>query len=87
MPTARYALAGVLGPDGRIYAIGGYNGSGVLNTVEAYNPKTNSWTSEAPMPTARGYLAAALGPDGRIYAIGGQDRSGNIVNTVEAYTP
>src|SRR5581483_6243170 len=32
MPTARGFLAGVRGADGRIYAIGGLNNSGVLST-------------------------------------------------------
>ena len=86
MPTARYVLAAATGPDGRIYAIGGYNSpTGQLNTVEAYTPATNSWATMAPMPTARFGLAAATGPDGRIYAIGGDN--GSTLNTVEAYTP
>ncbi len=84
MPTARWLLATATGQDGRIYAIGGYNG-GPLNTVEAYSPTTNTWTTVAPMPTARYRLAAARGPDGRIYAIGGI--GGAVLNTVEVYTP
>src|SRR5207249_2121084 len=76
MPTARVFLAAVAGADGRIYAIGGFNYFGLnngvdavaLNTVEAYNPASNSWSTLAPMPTARGYLAAVAGADGRIYA-------------------
>ncbi len=38
MPTAREDLAAATGSDGRIYAIGGNNNNGVLNTVEAYRP-------------------------------------------------
>ena len=88
MPTARAYLAASLGLDGRIYAIGGYDGvSNTVNTVEAYNSKTNSWSTVAPMPTARYGLAASLGRDGRIYAIGGADSNDNLLNTVEAYTP
>jgi hypothetical protein len=86
MPTARYWLAAATGHDGRIYATGGVNGSGDLNTVEAYTPATNTWATVASMPTARNSLAAATGHDGRIYAIGGQN-SGGVLNTVEAYTP
>lgn len=83
--TARASLAAATGPDGLIYAIGGFNDrSGILNSVEAYNPSTNTWTAVASMSTARADLAAVTGPDGRIYAIGGVNYSG-VVNTVEAY--
>jgi N-acetylneuraminic acid mutarotase len=40
MPTARAGFAAATGPDGRIYAIGGNHGSGVVNTVEAYDTKS-----------------------------------------------
>ncbi|MCL5962729.1 MAG: hypothetical protein M1358_26030, partial [Chloroflexi bacterium] len=71
MPTARAGLATVSGPDGRIYAIGGVNQTGVLSRVEAYDPNSNSWSTVASMPTARSHFAATLGADNRIYAIGG----------------
>ena len=51
MPTARKGL-GVTSVDGKIYAIGGFNGS-YLNTVEEYNPATNTWSTKTGMPTAR----------------------------------
>ncbi len=87
-PCPRRAyLAAATGPDGRIYAIGGYYNGSYLTTVEAYTPGSNTWTSVAPMPTARYGLAAATGPDGRIYAIGGDDSWLGITNTVYAYTP
>src|SRR5207247_5955785 len=53
MPTKRYTLAAAAGADGRLYAIGGFNVNGILNTVEAYNPFTNSWATVASLPTAR----------------------------------
>ena len=84
MPTARSMLATVTGPDGRIYAIGGANASGRLDTVEAYDPSIKTWAKAAPMPTARNHLAATVGPDNRIYAIGGHS---SIPNIVEAYNP
>jgi hypothetical protein len=52
------------------------------NTVEAYNPSTDTWTPVANMPTVRGQLAATSGRDGRIYVIGGGN--GGFLNTVEA---
>jgi hypothetical protein len=90
MPTARGFLAATTGPNGRIYAIGG-DTTGSLNTVEAYDPATNTWRSMAPMPTARGGLAVATGSDGRIYAMGGAALVGGVIrtslDTVEAYDP
>src|SRR5262249_26485077 len=75
-----------LGPDGRIYAIGGATTTGfALNTVEAYTPATNTWTTLDNLPTPRKGLAAATGPDGRICAIGGSTTAGPV-GTVEAFT-
>jgi N-acetylneuraminic acid mutarotase len=79
MPTARDGLAAVLGPDSRIYALGGLG----LNTVEAYDPDADTWTPVAGMNSPRFSLGAALGSDGRIYAIGGQ-KGGIFLNTMEA---
>jgi N-acetylneuraminic acid mutarotase len=91
MGTARSGLAAATGSDGRIYVLGGHPsptvGVSALNTVEAYDSSTHTWTATAPMPTARGGLAASAGPDGRIYAIGGSDSSNHVLTAVEAYTP
>ena len=83
MPTARSSLAAAE-VDGKIYAIGAYNGSS-LRTVEEYDPSTDSWRRVADMPTARSSLAAAE-VDGKIYAIGG-GYNGSSLRTVEEYDP
>jgi N-acetylneuraminic acid mutarotase len=85
MPNARFALAAAAGPDGRIYAIGGDNNNGIVQTVDVYDPASNSWSTAAPLPTGRDFLAAAAGRDGRIYAIGGI--SAGKSNKVEVYDP
>jgi N-acetylneuraminic acid mutarotase len=94
MPTARAALAAVA-LNGKIYAIGGVDPSGaVLNTVEVYDPATNSWGSAASMPTARDGLTATV-VAGKIYAIGGctncspfeSNPSGVYLGTLEIYDP
>jgi N-acetylneuraminic acid mutarotase len=82
---ARDSLAAAKGPDGRIYAIGGWDGTNHLNRVEAYDVATNTWSTVASLPgVGRGNLPAATGPDGRIYAIGGLSDSG-AVSEVDAY--
>ena len=83
MPTARYDLTSSV-VNGIIYAIGGFKDGSRLNTVEAYDPSTNTWTTRTPMPTARNYLTSSV-VNGIIYAIGGINSS--YLNTVEAYDP
>ena len=84
---ARGDLAAVTGSDGRIYAIGGFDGTNYYARVEGFNATSNTWTSAQAMAAgARAYLAGAAGPDGRIYAIGGYDGTSDV-DRVEAYTP
>jgi N-acetylneuraminic acid mutarotase len=85
MPTGRIGHAVAAGLDGRIYAIGGTNFSGVLGTLEAYTPATDTWTTLQPMPTPRSFLAAATGSDGRVYVLGGGAK--NVCNILESYSP
>lgn len=82
MPTGRSGIGAVVVNE-KIYVIGGYN-SGCLNTVEEYNPVTDTWTTKANMPTARYDLGVAT-VDGKIYAIGGDN--GSRLSTVEEYDP
>jgi influenza virus NS1A-binding protein len=85
MKTKRDELAVTLGPDGKIYAIGGYGGADrtCLNTAERYDPKTDEWEVIAPMQSPRRALAAVALPDG-VYAIGGYNGK-QYLNTVERY--
>jgi N-acetylneuraminic acid mutarotase len=85
MPTGRRSLAAVT-LNGKIYAIGGQGGSGLLNTVEVYDPSANTWSTAPPMPTARNYFAAAA-VNGKIYAIGGELSTGGVLNIVEVFDP
>jgi N-acetylneuraminic acid mutarotase len=69
MPTARSGF-GVAVVDGKIYAIGGYNGTHRLDVNEMYDPATDTWTTKKSMPTARGGHAIAVYQN-KIYVIGG----------------
>ena len=59
MPEAKAALGGAV-VNGKIYAIGGFNG--VINSarVDAYDPATNIWQALAPLPTTVSNQAVAV---------------------------
>ncbi|MFJ8106512.1 Kelch repeat-containing protein [Streptomyces sp. NPDC096132] len=74
-----------------VYAIGGFNTSGNLASVEAYNPATKSWSIVASLSAARSGQGAAAAPcpNGQggtcVYAAGGLDPA--VSDTVESYNP
>lgn len=76
--------------DGKIYSIGGTYYSEPVNTLEVYDPATDTWSRKADMPTARQGLSANV-VNGKIYAIGGGDVSSysnpKAFSTVEEYDP
>src|SRR5262249_16267979 len=60
MPTARLFHGLAAAPNGKLYAVGGYNIASVAaggcggecKTVEEYDPATNSWAPRAALATA-----------------------------------
>ena len=56
--------------NGRIYLIGGYDGTSKLKDVDVYDPATNSWNSAADLPEAI-ERSTAESFNGKIYLIGG----------------
>ena len=83
MPTPRSGL-GVAVVNGKIYAIGGSNGSH-LNTNEEYDPATNTWATRKPMPIQRHRFAIAV-VEHKIYVIGGEI-PGNYYSGNQVYDP
>ncbi|HEX7586396.1 MAG TPA: kelch repeat-containing protein [Patescibacteria group bacterium] len=75
----RMDFAAVTGKDDKIYVFGGAAGLAsdpqvpVLNTVEVYDPKTDTWSFKRPMPIKRTGHCAALAADSKIYIIGGSE--------------
>lgn len=76
MPTARYNTSSKV-VDGKIYVFGGTPGSGMLKTLEIYDPITDRWTSGAPSNKARTFAGTAAIND-KIYIIGGDDSNSNV---------
>lgn len=84
--SRRYFSTNVV--DRKIYAIGGGSNSGLVSTVEEYNPVTDKWTKKADI-LPRWYFSAGL-VNGKIYIIGGEAEQDNVwvpVSTVEEYDP
>ena len=66
---------------GRVYAVGGFNGSLRVRTVDQYDPTSDTWTSIASMEARRSTLGVAVFND-MIFAVGGFDGSCGL-NTAE----
>lgn len=60
--------------NGMVYAVGGFNGSLRVRTVDMYDPAKDMWSSIASMEARRSTLGAAV-LNGMIYAVGGFDGS------------
>jgi N-acetylneuraminic acid mutarotase len=87
MFTARAGL-GVAVVDGKVYAIGGYNGNTTyLQTNEMYDPVTDTWTTKASMPTPRAFFGIAVYQN-KIHVIGGRVGSNyTYTGANEVYDP
>jgi len=69
--------------NGKLIAVGGYNRSEVLKTVEMYDSSTNKWTYLEPMKVARARFNVCV-IDDKVYAIGGSDGLKEL-NSAEVY--
>lgn len=67
-------LAGMVYMAGLVFAVGGFNGSLRVRTVDSYDPVKDQWTSVANMRDRRSTLGAAV-LNGLLYAVGGFDGS------------
>jgi FtsP/CotA-like multicopper oxidase with cupredoxin domain len=93
MAFRRVNVNAVLLPDGTILIVGGHQGVGRFGAnqpvldVELYDPRSDTWTTMAPMTFPRGYHSVALLlPDGRVLSTGGTDGFTNQRN-MEVFSP
>ncbi|KAI1303668.1 Ring canal kelch -like protein [Halotydeus destructor] len=84
LPTRR-CRAGLAVLNGLIYAIGGFNGSLRVRTVDAYDPQAGQWISCPSMEARRSTLGVGV-LHNKIYAVGGFDGSSGL-NSSEVYDP
>ena len=88
-PRAAACSAIVEDEDGQpeIWVMGGYDdGGNGLATVEAYNPRTNTWRSCLPLSQRRMCAVAGV-VGGRLVVAGGSSDGVGHLTSVEAYTP
>ncbi len=72
---------------GKIYVIGGWGSTGPLNTLEVFDPSTNSWSTPQTSGIFNPRYAHCAGVvGGKIYIIGGGDLYG-LVGTVGVFDP
>lgn len=79
------AFFGVATVENYLYAIGGFNGTSWLRTMERYDPLANQWTTMTPMSVPRSSFGVTVW-NGRIYVMGGTDGL-HLLNTVEKFNP
>ncbi|MGE5474545.1 MAG: fibronectin type III domain-containing protein [Ignavibacteriales bacterium] len=82
LPTARYGM-GACELAGKIYLVGGEDGSGVKDLVEEFDPVENTCMTQVNMPTAR-YRLGVVSADNKMFAIGG---SGTTIGKLEIFIP
>jgi N-acetylneuraminic acid mutarotase len=86
LKTSR-AQHGAVAVNGKIYVFGGYNSTGILSSLEIYDPNTNTWSTGANMPSGRRGMFFTLGSNGLIYAIGGRSASNTSTSSTYSYNP
>merc|ERR1719436_121529 len=67
-----------------VYAIGGFDGERILDSVEAYDPRMKNWQALPPLTVPRSSATAAV-LGGRLWVLGGT--SGNRLQTLEVFDP
>lgn len=73
--------------DGRLYVMGGTaNLQSPLDSVEVYDPATNTWYLAPPLPSAREGMGCAC-IDFTLFAIGGVDEEETPASTIFAFSP
>ncbi|XP_063771772.1 kelch-like protein 6 isoform X2 [Pseudophryne corroboree] len=71
---------------GRVYAVGGFDGSQRIHSVESYDPFHNCWTEVAPLAISVSSFAAASHKN-KLYVIGGGPNGKLATDRTQCYDP
>jgi N-acetylneuraminic acid mutarotase len=85
-----HAHVATLGPDCRIYVLGGTNATLLFtDAMQIYDPVKNTWIRGAAMPYGQECAAATFspGPDGEVLMFGGWTSGKRPVRSAAAYSP
>jgi len=83
--SARRRKACAFEAGGSLYVVGGFDAStSPLDSMERYDPVTDTWTSMPPMPTARGGMGVAV-LENEVFLFGGEISGGAKTGVVEVY--
>lgn len=87
MPSSRQEISTAV-LNGKVYVITGYNSSGdSTDTVEVYNPATNSWAAAQSIPLKNNHNSAAVAA-GKLYTFGGVSNLAFVYNpSLNVWTP
>lgn len=74
--------------NGKIYVLGGLDGTKYLDSVEEYDTAaaTPAWSPKTVMPTPRAGFATAV-VDNKIYVIGGHNNDVQYLDTIDVFDP
>jgi N-acetylneuraminic acid mutarotase len=86
LPSPNYYGASAVA-DGKLYLMGGYNGSSDVNANLAYDPATKTWTTKAAIPLSGLEGQTLTEANGKLYHLGGIFGSGSMVSASLCYDP
>ncbi|KAK4377461.1 hypothetical protein RND71_003757 [Anisodus tanguticus] len=69
---------------GKLYALGGHDGSQNVSSIEIYDPRRGTWMIGEPMNYPMGYSTTAVLKES-IYVIGGVQSDNELIDMIERY--
>jgi N-acetylneuraminic acid mutarotase len=91
MPLGLHGITATLGPEGKIYVLGGTNSKVTdTNEVQVYDPATDRWSTSVAMPYGQECACSTFipGANGEVVVLGGWgDLSKTSLSSVVAYSP